>query len=52
MESGDIIDAHLEQVRAGVTLPFHSFSQIPVTRHPHSSEAGIDAGMSFLLVPP
>ena len=43
MESGDIIDAHLEQVRAGVTLSAYSSSQIPVIRDPNSSGAGIDA---------
>ena len=51
MESGDIIDAHLEQVRIGVTLPAYSFSQILVIRYSNSSEVGIDARMSLLLVP-
>ena len=31
MESGDIVDAHLEQVRTGVTFPGYPFPQVSPT---------------------
>ena len=49
MESGDMIDAHLEQVRTGVTLPVYPLSQILVICYPNSSEAGINTRIPLLL---
>ena len=50
MESGDIIDAHLEQVRTGVTSPVCTLSQNLVIHYSNSSEAGIDVRMPLLFV--
>ena len=50
MESGDIIDAHLEQVRTGVTSPVCPLSQTLVIHYSNSSEAAIDVRMPLLFV--
>lgn len=46
MESGDIIDAHLEQVRTRITLPGCSFLSILIVRFSNSSEDGIGADVT------
>ena len=50
MESGDIIDAHLEQVRTVFTSPAIHFLKLP-SFVANSSEDDIDTWVLFLLVP-